>query len=187
MIQPISSKSSPLKLIRNCNFCGSESIINSENRHIQCKSCGEEFFINIAAAAGVLILQGSDLLYTLRSRNPGVGKLDFPGGFLDPGEAAEEGVFREVREELGIIPIGLKYLGSFPNQYLYRGVLYHTCDIFFTAQGYMGALNANRDEILSVHTENISNINPEDFAFSSHASALRRLRAHIENEPSPGV
>ena len=57
--------------------------------------------------------------------------LDLPGGFLDPNESAEDGLRREIREELHLDLQQLKYIGSAPNVYTYQGVTYHTCDLFF--------------------------------------------------------
>ena len=54
-----------------------------------------------------------------------------PGGFLDFGETAEKAVRREIEEETGLDVRIEAYLGSFPNRYLYRDILYPTLDIFF--------------------------------------------------------
>eukprot|EP00755_Sulcionema_specki_P029918 Sspe_Gene.93207::Locus_65896_Transcript_1_3_Confidence_0.400_Length_592::g.93207::m.93207 len=43
----------------------------------------------------------SELLMAVRKRDPGKGMLDFPGGFMKPGETVLDGAMREVHEEFG--------------------------------------------------------------------------------------
>ena len=69
-----------------------------------------------------------------RANDPGRGKLDLPGGFVDPKESAEAAIKREIKEELKIDIAEPRYLGSYPNIYEYGGVTYHTCDLFFYAK-----------------------------------------------------
>jgi ADP-ribose pyrophosphatase YjhB (NUDIX family) len=74
-------------------------------------------------------------MFLVRAKEPALGKLDFPGGFVDPGEGAQEGLRREFREELGWEPPGdLALFASFPNTYPYKNITYNTCDLFFTAR-----------------------------------------------------
>jgi len=65
--------------------------------------------------------------------DPDKGKLDLPGGFVDPNETAQEAACREVKEEMGmeIRPEQLRFITTFPNNYLYKDVAYRTMDIFF--------------------------------------------------------
>ena len=49
-----------------------------------------------------MIVEDGRALVTVRAREPEKGRLDLPGGFLDPGEHPAEGIVREAREELGI-------------------------------------------------------------------------------------
>lgn len=92
------------------------------------------YFHNVATAAGALIQIGDKLLFLVRAVEPAAGFLALPGGFVDPGERAEDAVKRECREEIGWEPASLEFLASFPNRYEYRGTLYNTCDLFFLAR-----------------------------------------------------
>ena len=47
-------------------------------------------------------MQNKKALVTLRAREPEKGHLDLLGGFLEVGEHPEDGIVREVREELGV-------------------------------------------------------------------------------------
>ena len=49
-----------------------------------------------------MIVEDGKALLTVRAREPEKGKLDLPGGFLEPGEHPANGLAREAREELGV-------------------------------------------------------------------------------------
>lgn len=135
-----------------------------EPKRLDCKSCGFTLFLNSAAAVlGLLYVDatklaakrpniGSDLymLVAIRAHEPKRFCLDVPGGFVDPGEGAEEALLRELEEEVGGLAVishpaaetqhknrtlatvsrgDLNYVSSMSNLYPYRGVAYHPCDI----------------------------------------------------------
>lgn len=61
----------------------------------------------------------------IAQRPPGkwrAGCWEFPGGKIEPGEQPEQALRREVAEELGVLPLRLVGLGSFPHQYPERHV-----------------------------------------------------------------
>lgn len=66
-----------------------------------------------------------------RGVEPNYGKLDLPGGFVDPGESAENAVKRELYEELGMKTVSVKYLGSAPNEYVFSEYSVFTLDLAF--------------------------------------------------------
>jgi 8-oxo-dGTP diphosphatase len=49
-----------------------------------------------------LITRGRSVLLARRAGEPYRGTWDLPGGFLEAGESPEEGLERELREELGV-------------------------------------------------------------------------------------
>lgn len=69
---------------------------------VTCPLCGRSWYRNPAPATGAVIVEGGRALLAVRAREPEKGKLDLPGGFLEPGEHPVDGLAREVREELGI-------------------------------------------------------------------------------------
>ncbi len=50
------------------------------------------------------------------------GAWEFPGGKIEPEEAPEEALRRELAEELGVVPLAIVPLGAFPHQYPERHV-----------------------------------------------------------------
>ena len=123
-----------MKTFRYCPSCGSEEIAFDGMKEFRCPTCSFIYFHNTAAAAGVILEYGEQIVLIRRNREPAKGKLDLPGGFVDPDESAEEAVRREANEELKIDLGVLKYLGSYPNTYKYESVTYKTCDLLFSSR-----------------------------------------------------
>jgi 8-oxo-dGTP diphosphatase len=69
-------------------------------------------------ASLVFVVQGSRLLLIRKKRGLGAGKLNGPGGRLEPGEAPEACAVREVEEELRITPRELEKLGELQFQFV---------------------------------------------------------------------
>jgi ADP-ribose pyrophosphatase YjhB (NUDIX family) len=70
---------------------------------------------------------------------PAKGKLAVPGGFIDIGETAEDGLRREIREEVNLAPGELRYLCTQVNDYVYRDINYPVLDLYF-----VGRVNPSR-------------------------------------------
>jgi NAD+ diphosphatase len=127
--------SHPVHVFRFCPRCGSSAFPATGNRSFQCESCGFQYYINSSAAVAALIFNvEGKLLLTRRAVEPDKGKLDLPGGFVDPGESAEDALRRELDEELGIRVKSLKYLASRSNEYLFSGLTVFTTDFAFRAE-----------------------------------------------------
>ncbi|MEN8118179.1 MAG: NUDIX domain-containing protein [Bacteroidota bacterium] len=126
------SATHPLNVLKNCPRCGSAEFKVSGERSLKCEACGFHFFINSAAAVAALVTDNNGkLMLVTRGVEPDYGKLDLPGGFIDPGETAENAVKRELSEELGLTVKSLEYLGSAPNEYLFSGLIVFTLDMAF--------------------------------------------------------
>ena len=168
-------------MFRYCPSCSSDRIAFENSRLFRCPDCGFVYFHNTAAAAGCVIITDGRMLFLVRAKEPAAGKLDFPGGFIEPGEGAVEGLRRECREELGWEPEGeFSFLASFPNVYPYRDIAYNTCDLFFaiSAPGL-----SEKDLCLDPEeTAGARFIKPEDIDFGEIAfdSGRKALRAWEE-------
>jgi len=128
-------------------------------------------------------------LFLVRAKEPGRGLLGLPGGFVDPGEGAEEALAREVWEEVGGVLGPARFLRSRPNVYPFAGVTYHTCDLYFQAPlaGSPADLKADPAEVSELRWLAPAEVRLEDLAFPSlralwselypsslHGSALSR-------------
>jgi len=126
-----------MKDLSYCPSCGKQTLKYVNNRKWVCSSCNLSLYNNVAAAVGLIIIikdkDDDKVLLIKRGKNPQKGKLAVPGGFVDPGESAEEAAKRECKEEIGLTPSKIEYLTSATNNYSYKEIDYITCDIFFLA------------------------------------------------------
>jgi mutator protein MutT len=122
----------PQQVFRYCPRCGSEQFkILGAKAHC-CAGCKFELYTNASGAVVALIRnEHNEILFTRRAFNPCKGALDLPGGFIDPGESAEEALARELHEELNLHISKAVYKGSFPNEYIYSGLSVFTVDLVF--------------------------------------------------------
>jgi len=83
----------------------------------------------------VFIVDGPRVLLIRKKRGLGAGKINGPGGRIDPGESPLDGARREVEEELCITPTGLSLAGE--NRFLFLdGYGIHV--FVFTATDFVG-------------------------------------------------
>jgi len=178
-------------MFKFCPMCASEKISFSGGNVFRCPDCGLVYYHNTAAATGCVIsvpdegTGGERILLLVRGKEPGKGKLDLPGGFVDPGEGALEGLYREIQEELGWSPPVLQgapltkvftLFASFPNVYLYKDIPYNTCDLYFSlsAPGLrMDDLRPRQGEIAAIRLLKPEEIDFNEFAFDSTRRAIR--------------
>jgi 8-oxo-dGTP diphosphatase len=60
----------------------------------------------------LFVIRGGEILLIRKLRGLGAGKINGPGGRIDPGETPMEGAIREVEEELRVIPLGVEPRGE---------------------------------------------------------------------------
>jgi len=156
-------------VFKYCPKCGAAALKAVGQKLLRCAQCGFELYLNVAAAvAGVIVDEQGRMVVLVRGKEPGKGKWDLPGGFVDPGETAEDALRREVREEIGLAVTTLRYLGSWPNVYEYMGVRYRTLDLGFACEAREVPLAQPREtEIAEVVFLDQNRIDLERFAFRS--------------------
>ena len=64
------------------------------------------------------VIRGGQILLIHKKRGLGAGKINGPGGRLEAGETAEQGVIRETQEEVGVTPVGLEQVGELYFEFL---------------------------------------------------------------------
>lgn len=83
----------------------------------------------------LFVVRDGRMLLIRKKRGLGAGKINGPGGKVDPGESARDAAVREVEEELGVTPIGVEERGELSFQFV-DGLAMHVR--VFTASGCRG-------------------------------------------------
>lgn len=160
-----------------CYHCGSEAIHRLHPTAFKCGDCDKHLFINpVCGVVGLLLNPADELLMLRRALNPAKGKLGLPGGFLDPGETAEQGLTREIREETGLAVTQFNYASSQPNRYLYEDVEYLLLDLFYWARLDSFADARALDEVDALEPVPLAEIDLAEVAFPSIVAALKEFQ-----------
>jgi ADP-ribose pyrophosphatase YjhB (NUDIX family) len=170
----------PRDVLRYCPRCGADAFRSENGHRFGCSACDFVFFLNNAAGVGVIVEHGDGrILVVERARDPGKGLLDWPGGFVDPGEGFEDCLHRELREELGAEVASYRYLCSHANTYTYRDLTYRVADAFYVARvANIDALSA-QDDVAGFKLVDPGDLDPDRFAFVSARYALTRYRESL--------
>ncbi|MCL2761924.1 MAG: NUDIX domain-containing protein [Treponema sp.] len=171
-----------------CPICASKKITFSEGKVFHCPDCGFVYYHNTAAATGCIIEADGRILFLVRGKEPAKGKLDLPGGFVDPGEGILEGLCRELQEEIGWSPPAppgkplteiFTLFASFSNVYPYKNINYNTCDSYF----YIHAPGLREQDLVPEQAEitAIRFLKPEDIDFDTIAfdSTRRAVQEYL--------
>ena len=162
-----------MSVFNYCPSCGSKGIFFDGIKELNCKECSFTLFNNVAAAVAGVLEFDQKILFTVRAKDPGKGKLDLPGGFVDPKESAKDALKREIKEELKIDIENPEYLDSFPNIYEYKNVVYHVCDLFFYSKIDSLPEDFDKKEIEELVLINRSEVPIDKLAFESSKMCLR--------------
>jgi len=162
-----------------CPRCSKASLEKFFTNGFRCKECHFVYFHNTASATGAIIFSTKGILLVRRAQPPKKGFLDVPGGFVDYGETLESALKREVHEELSVDLTDWKYLGSFPNTYLYETVTYHTVDTFYICHYDESQTLLPNEEIEEiVWVTDINSLQMNHLAFNSTKAALALAKDH---------
>lgn len=167
----------PQNIIHFCPKCGSGTIDFFENKMFSCQECGFTLFINSASAVTAVIRNAkNEVLVTRRNHDPGKAMLDLPGGFVDILESAEDALRREIKEELSLDIVDLKFFRSFPNRYIYNDLLYYTLDLVFFCSTEHHDTIALSEEIYDIKFLPVKEMDPAQFAFESVKNIIKALK-----------
>jgi mutator protein MutT len=166
----------PLSLFKYCPKCGSEHFEIKNEKAKVCANCGFIYYFNPSAATVALIMnEQNELLICRRGKEPQKGTFDLPGGFIDSNESGEEGVVREVKEEIGLKVVKADYLFSLPNIYPYYGFNVHTLDLFYRCQVENTSQIQAMDDVADSFFVPLNSLNPEQFGLNSVRKGLTRF------------
>lgn len=170
-----------LEQFTHCPRCGASGFAAHDFKSKRCAQCGFTYYMNSAAAVvAILRNERGDLLVARRKEEPARGTLDLIGGFVDPGEALEQALVREVREETGldIAPLPRAYLFSLPNTYLFSGLTVHTMDAFFLVDIPSDAPLQASDDVAACWWMRPSEVQPALFGLASVRAGVERYLSH---------
>ena len=166
----------------HCPRCGAPGLHQPEPNACKCDACGFFYHLNPAVGVGGIVQDACGHVILLkRAHDPCKGMLGLPGGVVDAGETAEAALRRELQEEIGLEVLEMAYLGSWPNQYPYRGVMYDVLDLFFACRTNSFATATAKSETTGLCIFAPADIPLDQIAFSSVRQALETFCLRLED------
>lgn len=143
------------------------------NKYSDPKTYCRGFYKNPKPCVGVFIRnRNGEILWAIRKFDPFEGKLDIPGGFLQPGEHPLEAAYREVREETGLRIRECHCIGIFMD--VYGSADESTLNVCYVTDKFDGEEEA-ADDVLSLEWRQEEDSPPGDIAFNWITEAYKRL------------
>lgn len=174
-----------LDKFRYCPACGSARFAEHDFKSKRCEDCGFTYYFN-AAAATVAIIENEkgELLIARRACEPAKGTLDLIGGFVDPGETAEQAIVREILEETGIAVSQdqIEYLFTLPNTYNFSNFLVHTTDAFFHVLIPSSTPLAPQDDVADCWWVKREDLNTADIGLTSVRKGVEKWLLHTNTD-----
>lgn len=164
-----------------CPRCGSQFVKKPPNL-LECNDCHLQFYINPKPTTAILLInQKDEILFVVRKNDPKKGMLDLPGGFVDINETLEDGMVREIHEELGIhVSIkNLTYLGSTVDEYSYGDIDGRTINAMYGAKLPENAQIVPADDVEDFLFISPKNIPYEKMAFQGMIDFLKEYYPRV--------
>ena len=128
--------------------------------------------------AAIIEFSPNKILLIKRDTIPFRGYWALPGGRVEPGEAIEKAVEREVEEETGLDVLVAIKLGEYHEQGVQDGVSYDYYPTCFLVDNVGGRLRRQKSEIQEIRLFSLSSI-PKVLAFE-HAKMIKDYIALYE-------
>lgn len=167
-------------MFKFCPECQSKKIFFNNKTRYTCSQCGLEFYHNVAAGVVGIFTYNGKILFQIRAQEPSLGKLDSPGGFLDPGETAEEALTRECLEEINVEMKDFIFLGTATNEYFFKGFNYHVCDMIFHGELPFIPETYDKNEVRSIVMLDVREIEKEKIAFPSIIEGIQMYKRYFD-------
>ncbi len=142
------------------------------------KKCDCELckFENPKTAVTAIVIKDGRVLVLKRKEEPFKGEWDFPGGYLQKDELPEDGLKREMSEELGVA-CNLDFLGYFTGTASYHDYQFPIINIAYYAT-IIGEISINKEENSEASWVPISEL--KTIAFDSNQKILKFLQQNIK-------
>lgn len=141
----------------------------------KCTQCGWVHYHNPRPTVSAIIIRDGKILLCHRAADPFKGKWDLPGGFMEERETPEDGLRREMKEELGIGIHIKKLVGVFgPVYYPFGGQDVYNTDIYYEIDPIGNIKAVNGSDVFE--TDWFSPNQLPDMAFPSHVQAIKTWR-----------
>lgn len=128
-----------------------------------CELCA---FNNPKATITAVVIRNGKLLLLKRQEEPFKNMLDLPGGYLNYGEKPEEGLRRELKEELNVDAI-LTFITAIPGTAYWKNKEYAIISFFYLADIGNQQISLN-EENSSATWVRVRDIDPAVIAFDSN-------------------
>jgi 8-oxo-dGTP diphosphatase len=122
-------------------------------------------------ATAIIPFAPDKILLIKRSTPPFIGYWALPGGRVDAGEAVEQTVVREVKEETGLDIKIVRKVGEYHEQGVQAGVAYDYYPACFLVKTVGGKIRKQESEIQGIKLFSINSI-PETLAFE-HSQMIK--------------
>lgn len=163
-----------------CRRCGTRAKFREGIRSV-CES-GHSIYANPLPTASIFLVHNNRVLLATRGIEPGKGKLDSIGGFVDGNESFEQAAYRELQEEASLEPhqIGpLRYLTSSVGIYNFEGEPLQALSLFFVATFDPAITPTPHDDVASLDWFTISDIPLEKLHADDVHSAVVALQQYF--------
>ncbi|MDA8109560.1 MAG: NAD(+) diphosphatase [Betaproteobacteria bacterium] len=110
-----------------CGRCGTPTAPKADETVRVCPACGLASYPRIAPAVMALVRRGRELLLARGPHFP-PGMYSALAGFIEPGESLEQGLAREVAEEVGVAVDNVAYFASQPWPFPHSLMIAFTCE-----------------------------------------------------------
>jgi ADP-ribose pyrophosphatase YjhB (NUDIX family) len=152
-----------------CPACGrpvTPRILEADHRPRLVCPDGHVTWRNPRLVVGTLPVRAGQVFLARRSIEPGAGRWSYPGGFLEVGEAAQEGARRETEEETQLrVEVG-RLIGAYSRPSVGIVTLIYEADVV----GGQSLPGAETDEVRGFSPDDIP---WDELAFTTAESALR--------------
>lgn len=162
---------------RFCGRCGHQTVMHHRECAKVCAQCANVYYPRIYPCVIGLISRGRECLLALHTRSKS-GYYSLLAGFVEPGETLEQGMCREIYEEVGIHVQNIRYVASqswpFPSQLM----------VGFHAEYAAGEITVDGEEIEHAQwfsPERIPSIPPEG------TLSGRLIREHLQRTSGPNL